>query len=136
MLVSILVFSVFMMAPSGSANSLNLSSSGSTSCKATMALQSSTYARMKPRVPLLSSPLIPNSSRCDARLLSKSWSSVSISFSTIAAKIGENGHPCEKPSVTGMIVQVPSDLLTMEYPGSAYNVSAKGDRDGYLLFIS
>ena len=97
-------FSVFMMAPSGSANSLNLS----------MALQSSTYARMKPSVPLLSSPLIPNSNRCDAKLFSRSWSSVSIRLRTMAAKIGENGHPCEKPSVTGMLVQVPSDLLTIE----------------------
>ena len=41
-LVSILVFSVFIIAPSGSANSLNLSSKGSTSCSATIALQSST----------------------------------------------------------------------------------------------
>ena len=94
MLVSILVFSVFMMAPSGSANSLNLSSNGSTSCNATMALQSSTYARIKPRVPLLSSPLSPNSNRCDARWFSRSRSSVSISFRTMAANIGENGHPC------------------------------------------
>ena len=104
--MSILVFSVFMMAHSGSANSLNLSNNGSTSCNATMALQSSTYARMKPSVPLslLSSPLIPNSSRCDARLFSKSCNSVSISLRTMAANIGEKGHPCENPSVTGMIV--------------------------------
>ena len=42
MLVSMRVFSVFMIAPSGSASSLNLSSSGSTSSNATSALQSST----------------------------------------------------------------------------------------------
>eukprot|EP00956_Cyclotella_meneghiniana_P042214 scaffold248393_cov85-Cyclotella_meneghiniana.AAC.1 len=108
------------MAPSGSANSLNLSNNGSTSCNATMALlQSSTYARMKPSVPLLSSPLIPNSSRCDARLFSKSCNSVSISLRTMAANIGEKGHPCENPS-----------------PGSAYNASANGDRDGYLFRMS
>eukprot|EP00956_Cyclotella_meneghiniana_P007141 scaffold9678_cov79-Cyclotella_meneghiniana.AAC.6 len=65
-LVSILVFSVFIIAPSGSANSLNLSSKGSTSCSATIALQSSTYTRIKLSVPLLSSPLIPSSSCCDA----------------------------------------------------------------------
>ena len=92
-LVSILVFSVFIIAPSGSANSLNLSSKGSTSCSATIALQSSTYTRIKLSVPLLSSPLIPSSSCCDARLFSRSCSSGSISFSTIAAKIGEKGHP-------------------------------------------
>eukprot|EP00956_Cyclotella_meneghiniana_P038895 scaffold161736_cov98-Cyclotella_meneghiniana.AAC.2 len=78
-----------MIAPRGSANSLNLSSKGSTSCNATIALQSSTYARIKPRVPFLSSPLSPSLSRCDPR--------------TMAAKIGEKGHPCEKPSVTGLL---------------------------------
>ena len=41
-LVSMRVFSVFMIAPSCSASSLNLSSSGSTSSNATSALQSST----------------------------------------------------------------------------------------------
>ena len=112
--MSILVFSVFMMAPSGSANSLNLSNNGSTSCSATMALQSSTYARIKPSVPLLLSPLSPNSSRCDARLFSRSCNSVSISLRRMAANIGEKGHPCEKPSVTGIIVQVSLDFLTME----------------------
>ena len=117
-LVSILVFSVFMIAPRGSANSLNLSSRGSTSCNATIALQSSTYARIKPRVPFLSSPLSPSLSRCDPRLFSSSCSSVSILFRTMAAKIGEKGHPCEKPSVTGMMVQVSLDLLTMEYIAS------------------
>ena len=55
-----------------------------------------------------------------------------ISKRTIAAKIGEKAHPCEKPSVTGMMVYVPSDLLTIEYLGSAYKVSVKKARMGYL----
>ena len=98
--MSILVFSVFMIAPSlvlvvqPSANSLNLSSNASMSYSATIALQSSTYARMKPSVSLVSSPLSPSSSLCDARFFSRSWScsSVSISLSTMATKIGEKGH--------------------------------------------
>ena len=41
-----------------------------------------------------------------------------------------------KPSVTCIIVQVPSDLLTMEYPGSAYSASVNGIGDFLdILFV-
>ena len=75
MLVSILVFLVlFIIAPRGLANSLNILSSnaGSTSCRATRELQLSMHARMKPCVHRLLLPFKPISSPCDARLFSMS----------------------------------------------------------------
>ena len=92
-LVRIRVFSVFMIAPRGSAMCLNLSKNGSTSSSASKALQSSTYARMIPSVPISSSPDSPCSFLCEACLVKKNWSSRIMSSRTRPAKTGEKGQP-------------------------------------------
>jgi hypothetical protein len=75
-------------------------------------LQSSTYARMSPRVPNPSSPGSPLMRRCSARELSSSWILERMSLSTSAAKTGETGQPWVKPSVTLMISHSPFSNLT------------------------
>jgi hypothetical protein len=49
---------------------------------------------------------------CAARCSSSGWMVDKMSCRTIAAKTGEAGQPCEKPSFTSMITHDPSSLRT------------------------
>ena len=71
---------------------------------------------MSPSDPKPSSPLLPFANLCADMLFSSDWITVRISFKTIAANTGEAGHPCEKPSTTGITVHDPSSSLTKVSP--------------------
>lgn len=106
--VMILVLSVLRIAPSGLPSSTKRFKKKSTSWWCSIALTSSTYPMLKPIEPKLSSPESPLAFRCSARVWSSGWILDRMSCNTSAAKTGEAGQPCEKPSVTGMTVQLPS----------------------------
>ena len=62
---------------------------------------------------------------------------VSISFRTIAVKVGDAGQPYEKPSFTVITVQDPSSNLTNVSPGPSYSRSLKvsRSREGKLKVV-
>ena len=51
-------------------------------------------------------------------------------LSTSAAKRGETGQPCEKPSLTGITSQLPSSLRTRVRPSSWQSMSANACNSG------
>jgi len=124
------VLSVLRNAPRGSPYSVNFCRKNSTSWRGTSMLVSSTYARVMFTPPFLSSSVSLNRrlvlARCSRSIfiLERMWSR------TIAAKMGERGQPCAKPSLTGMWNQVPSSLLTQVLPKSSYRRSAKFSSSG------
>jgi hypothetical protein len=113
------VFSVLSTAPRGSASCLKRSKKKRTSSWCRRTLQSSTYAKMMPRVPRLSSPGSPLICRCSAQRLSSFWMVERMSLSTIAAKTGETGHPWVNPSVTEIISHSPFSSRTKVWPESS-----------------
>ena len=73
--------------------------------------------------PLLSSPNSPCLRLLSARDRRSLSSFFRITESTIAANIGDSGHPWEKPSVTGMSCHVPSSSFTRATPSCSYRLS-------------
>eukprot|EP00956_Cyclotella_meneghiniana_P022624 scaffold43047_cov42-Cyclotella_meneghiniana.AAC.2 len=64
-------------------------------------------------VPVMTAPSFsPSSLNLSRKYLTSSWCRSRMSFNTMAAKVGEAGHPCEKPSLTVITVHDPSSNLT------------------------
>ena len=80
--------------------------------------------------PLLSSPNLPCFRLLYARSRMCLSSFLRITESTIAANIGDSGHPWEKPSVTGMSCHVPSSSFTRAIPSFSYRLSTKASKWG------